>query len=83
VRLDGKFDYARWLDGIRRGASFVTNGPMVTMTVDGSGPGSKLRTPAPKRVRIRAEASSQLLFERLGKLERRADEQAYFGDPAR
>jgi hypothetical protein len=65
VQMTGKFDYARWLEGIRRGNSFATNGPMVTLTVDGSGPGAELRFPAARRVRIRAEASSQLPFEKL------------------
>lgn len=33
---------AGWLEGLRRGASFVTRGPMLLFTVDGERPGARL-----------------------------------------
>lgn len=35
-----------WLDGLRAGRTFVTNGPLVSFTLDGKGPGDEIRLPA-------------------------------------
>lgn len=42
VKVHGKFDYSRWIAGIRAGRTFVTSGPMLTMTVNGRHPGAVL-----------------------------------------
>lgn len=46
VRVDGEFDYEKWIDGIRKGQTFTTSGPLLFLTVDGEGPGSVIRSPA-------------------------------------
>ena len=65
TRVTPPLTYERWIGAIRRGASFVTNGPMLDLTVDGAGPGSELDVPAQRALRIRARAESQLPFKQL------------------
>ena len=36
---------ANWLAGLRAGKSFATNGPLVSLTLDGEGPGGEVRKP--------------------------------------
>ncbi len=43
-------------EAIRHGRTVVTNGPWITLDVDGSGPGSVLDGPARRRVRITARS---------------------------
>jgi hypothetical protein len=67
VKLDGPFAYERWFRALKAGRSFATNGPMLFLTVDGAEPGGVLRLAKSgrRRVRIRAEASSQTPMDRL------------------
>ncbi len=51
-----RLDIDAWFDGLRRGRTFVTNGPMLELTVDGELPGSELAREAEATVRIRARA---------------------------
>lgn len=39
VKVDGPLNMQSWLDGLRRGRSFVTNGPMLQLSVNGHGLG--------------------------------------------
>jgi hypothetical protein len=39
-------DMHAWLDGMRAGRAFVTNGPLVELTVNGMGPGEEVVLPA-------------------------------------
>ncbi len=67
VKLDGPFEYDRWFRSLKSGHSMATNGPMVFLTVDGKGPGELLRLSnnGRRRVRIKAEVSSQKAMDRL------------------
>ena len=67
VKLDGPFEYQRWFRALKAGRSFATNGPMLFLTVDGAEPGGVVRLPnnGRRRLRIRAEASSQKTMDRL------------------
>jgi len=47
------------MEGLKAGKSFVTNGPMLTFTVNGSEPGSVLKTGEKPKVRVKASAKSQ------------------------
>lgn len=58
VQVKGGLSYAGWIDGLRRGRSFVTNGPMLELAVDGQGPGDVIRLPAPRKVRVVARGRS-------------------------
>jgi hypothetical protein len=63
VRVEGNFTYDSWIAGLRAGRTFVSNGPLVELTVEGKGPGATVA--ASERVRVRARALSRLPFERL------------------
>src|SRR5262249_18497501 len=60
VHLDGPLSYPRWIDGLKAGKSFVTNGPMLTFTADSKEPGSKLAVGPKPKVRVKATARSQV-----------------------
>ena len=53
TRLDGAPDRARWREAVRRGRTFVTNGPLLDLSVDGVGIGGTVHLPGPGRVRVR------------------------------
>jgi hypothetical protein len=65
VKVDGPFSYEKWIAGLRAGRSFVTNGPMLELAVDGKSIGEELKLPAAAEVRVRAAASSQFLLDRV------------------
>jgi hypothetical protein len=60
------FDYGAWIEAVRAGRTYVTSGPLLTLTVNGQGPGSVLSLPAEGGpVTARAEARSMTAFDRL------------------
>jgi hypothetical protein len=59
------FTYRNWIEAVRAGSTFVTNGPLVSFTAEGHGPGAVLDVAAATPIRVRAEARSLLPFERL------------------
>jgi hypothetical protein len=76
VALGGVRTYARmaageapvlgpWVEAVRAGRTFITNGPLLSLTVDGEGPGTILAMPSGKVVRVRAEARSAVPFDQL------------------
>jgi hypothetical protein len=65
VRVEGPFTYAKWIAALRAGRSFVTNGPMLELSVDGRGIGDQLDLPAAADVKVRATASSQFPLDRV------------------
>jgi Tol biopolymer transport system component len=56
VRIDGEFSYARWIDGLRAGRSFVTNGPFVELIAGQERPGGSVRLAGPGKVKVTAKA---------------------------
>jgi hypothetical protein len=56
TRVEGLPTRASWVDGVRRGRTFVTNGPMLDLDVGGAGIGDELLLEAPRDVRIRGRA---------------------------
>lgn len=50
----GPLTVESWLDGIRRGRTFVTNGPMIEFSVDDAGMGGDVALAKPGKVRVRA-----------------------------
>ena len=45
AHLGDKLEWGRWLDAIEEGRTFVTNGPLVQLRVDGEMPGAEIRLP--------------------------------------
>ncbi len=59
VKLGDKRDFAAWKEAVKTGASFITSGPMILISVAGAGPGGTVRLPeGGGTVEIRAELSS-------------------------
>jgi hypothetical protein len=63
AQVEGPFTYDSWLAGLRAGRTFVSNGPLLELTVNGKGPGAVLDVSAPLKVATRA--ISRLPFDRL------------------
>jgi hypothetical protein len=51
-----RFSAAAWYDAFKAGHTFVTNGPMLTLTVDKAIPGDELRLKTARKVRVHARA---------------------------
>jgi WD40 repeat protein len=47
VHAQSPLNYQRWIDGLIKGKSFVTNGPILTLTVDGHEPGDEIQVSEP------------------------------------
>jgi hypothetical protein len=65
VHVGGPFTYQGWIDNLRAGHTFVTNGPMLTFQVDEKSPGETIPLRPGASVRVRATASSQYPLDRL------------------
>jgi hypothetical protein len=63
--VPGKLTTASWLDALKAGRCVATNGPLLTLTVDGAAPGDVLRLDRPRTVRVEAAAVGRHDFERL------------------
>jgi hypothetical protein len=61
-----EFSYKNWIEAVRAGHCFVTNGPLVFLTVNGTEPGGNVRLPPDARtLHVHAEARSLIPFGRL------------------
>jgi len=63
---DGTLTWDRWIAALREGRAFVTNGPLVTLEVEGKGPGETVELPqGGGRVSLRARVRSVVPLEGL------------------
>lgn len=60
VKTGGPLTYPAWLEGYKAGRTFVSNGPLLWFDVDGKDVGAEINMAAPRTVRIRARAQSQV-----------------------
>lgn len=65
VQVRGKLTIPNWLEGLKAGRNVVTNGPLLSLEVDGRNIGDTLRLTKAKTVRIEASAVGRSNFERL------------------
>jgi len=65
VKLTNGLSYAEWMRGQKAGRSFITTGPMLEWSANDREPGDTLRLDAPRKVRVRARASSQFPMKSL------------------
>jgi len=56
IGIKKKFTADDWFEALRRGNTFVTNGPMIDFQIDDSGPGDEIVINKKKTLRIRAKA---------------------------
>lgn len=60
------FTYPHWIEAVRSGRTFVTNGPLISFTVNGCDPGETINlSTEDERLFVRAEARSIVPFDRL------------------
>ena len=60
VKSDGALTYPTWVAAYKSGRTFVTNGPMLFLDVNGKEPGAELRLGGASEVQVTARASSQV-----------------------
>lgn len=59
VRVEGDFTYDRWIEGIRRGRTFTTSGPLLLLTVNDIGVGDEVRATRGDTVKVVVKAMSR------------------------
>lgn len=57
ARAGRTLDNRRWLDAVKAGRTFVTNGPLLEFTVNDRDPGSEIRLPFSNNSRVRARVT--------------------------
>ncbi|HXG11054.1 MAG TPA: CehA/McbA family metallohydrolase [Gemmataceae bacterium] len=66
LREGEAFSYRNWIEAVRAGRTFVTNGPLLTFTVNGCDPGTVLELqPGTRTVHVSAQARSIIPFDYL------------------
>jgi len=69
VKIDGDFTAQAWFDGLAAGKTFVTNGPMLTFSINDQEMGSTLRLAPGDQIEIKATADFNPDLEPLDRLE--------------
>ena len=69
TKLDGALTFEAWLDAVRGGRTFVTNGPFIELTVEGAAIGDELRLNAGRAVRVKARVRFDPARDRVDRLE--------------
>lgn len=59
VWVEPPWSYAGWVEGLRRGRTFTTSGPLLELTVAGAGIGERIAAQPGQRVRVEARAWSR------------------------
>ncbi len=62
VKTVGPLTMRSWLDGLKSGRSFVSNGPILTLEVNGKGPGETCELAAAGKVRVGVTVESYVPF---------------------
>ena len=69
VETGSEFSPDLWFENLRKGRSFVTNGPLLSLSVGGKGPGSTIEAERGDTVRVSAGASLNPDHEALDRVE--------------
>jgi len=81
VQVEAGFDYASWIQGLRTGQSFVTNGALLSLSVNGRPMGSEISFPGPDPVHLAIQAEVRSPFP-MDTLEIVRNGQVIFTQPA-
>jgi len=65
VKIDGPFSYAAWIQNLRKGRSFVTNGPILEFSLGGKHLGETLYLPSADTVSVHASALARSPLSRV------------------
>jgi len=69
VKVDGALTLENWLDAVRRGRTFVTNGPVLELSAEEAGIGDELVLASPRVVKVRARVRFDPTRDRVERLE--------------
>jgi TolB protein len=64
VKVEGPLAYRSWIEGLRSGRTFVTNGPILELSAADKGIGATVRLERPAKVAVRGLARWQFPLER-------------------
>jgi hypothetical protein len=65
VKTTGPLTMQSWLDGLKNGRTFVTNGPIPTLEINGKGPGETVELKAAGKVRAAVAVESYVPFDKI------------------
>jgi hypothetical protein len=65
VQTDGPFTYDRWIEGMKAGRTFITNGPSLLMRVNGEQPGATVDVSPGQEVEVEVALSSHYPVDRV------------------
>src|SRR5262249_37556213 len=65
AQVSGRLTVPNWLEAVKAGRTVATNGPLLTLTVDGKAVGDVVRLDKPGTVRVEATGVGRHNFERL------------------
>ncbi len=65
ARTGGAFEYSAWLDALRQGRTFITNGPALSLTAQGKEPGGEIEAKPGERVPVRVAWKSHYPVSRV------------------
>jgi hypothetical protein len=65
TKVEGSLGIKSWLNALVAGRSFISNGPLLRLNVDGKELGSKIDLSSGREVSVKASASGRLGFEKL------------------
>jgi hypothetical protein len=65
VDVGPDFSYGGWLDGLRAGRTFITNGPLLRLSVAGHGPGNEVLAPTRSSLPVAVEWSGAQPIDRI------------------
>jgi hypothetical protein len=60
-----QFEYTKWLEAFRKGHSFASNGPVVSLKVDNKLPGDEIQLASPREVTVEASVATQVPLDRV------------------
>jgi hypothetical protein len=67
LQQDEALTYRAWIEAVRAGRTFISNGPLLYLTVNGQDPGSVVKLEAPgQKVHVHAEVHCRFPMQRLG-----------------
>ncbi|MBC8351074.1 MAG: CehA/McbA family metallohydrolase [Planctomycetes bacterium] len=62
VKVEGDFSYEKWIAALKKGRTFVTNGPMFEFTINDHQPGDVITLEEPGLVQVKVAIKSQYLL---------------------
>ena len=65
TKVEGNLGIKSWLNALVAGRSFISNGPLLRLTVEGKDLGGTVDLPSGREVSVKASASGRLGFEKL------------------